>query len=63
MWVLSLGPKGPLEMGMIIHSSILAWKMPWTEDLAGYSPWGSKESDSTEHTRIHTQLFFQPNSI
>ena len=42
MWVLSLGPKGPLEMGMTIHSSILAWKMPWTEDLAGYSPWNHK---------------------
>ena len=42
MWVPSLGPKGPLEMGMAIRSSILAWEMPWAEDLAGYSPWSHK---------------------
>ena len=29
------------------HSSILAWTIPWTEDLVGYSPWGRKESDTT----------------
>ena len=46
MRVPSLGPKVPLEMGMAICSSILAWKMPWTEDLAGYSPW-SHERDMT----------------
>ena len=33
---------------MAIHSSILPWRIPWTEDLAGYSPWGRKESDTTE---------------
>ena len=32
---------------MATHSSILAWKIPC---LAGYSPWGHKESDTTEHT-------------
>ena len=30
------------------HSSILAWKIPWTEETAGYSPWGYKEADKTE---------------
>ena len=35
---------------MATHSSILAWRSPWTErSLAGYSPWGRKESDVTEH--------------
>ena len=34
---------------MATHSSILAWKTPWTEDLADYSTWGRKESDTTEH--------------
>ena len=29
-------------MEMAIHSNILAWKIPWTEDLAGYSPWGQQ---------------------
>ena len=30
---------------------ILAWKIPWTESLAGYSPWGRKESDTTKATK------------
>ena len=35
---------------MATHSSILAWKIPWTEEPGGdYSPWGHKESDVTEH--------------
>ena len=35
-----LGQEGPLEKEMATHSSILAWKIPWTEEhLAGYSPW------------------------
>ena len=31
-WVRSLGPEDPLEKEMAIHSSILAWRIPWTED-------------------------------
>ena len=58
-WVRSLGWEDPLEEGMATHSSILAWRIPWTEErsLAGYSPWGHKESDMTEqliHTHTHT---------
>ena len=34
----SLGPEDPLEEEMATHSSILAWEIPWTEDMAGYSP-------------------------
>ena len=44
-WVQSLGLEDPLEKGMATHSSILAWRIPWTE---GYSPWGQKELDMTE---------------
>ena len=40
--VRSLGWEDPWEKQMAIRSSILAWKIPWTE---GYSPWGHKESD------------------
>ena len=48
-WVRSLGWEDPLEKGMAIHSSILAWRIPWTEEPGGlYSPWGRKESDTTE---------------
>ena len=32
MWVQSLGQEDPLEEGMATHSSILAWKIPWTEE-------------------------------
>ena len=39
---------------MATHSSILAWRIPWTDEPAGYSPWGPKESDMTEHTHITT---------
>ena len=44
-----------LEEKMAIHSSILAWEIPWTEELGGYSPRGHKESDMTEHA--HTDCF------
>ena len=47
-WVRSLGWEDPLEKGMATHSSILVWRIPWTKDLVGYSPWGHKESDMTE---------------
>ena len=40
--VQSLGQEGPLEKGMATHSSILAWRIPWTEELAGYSQWGRR---------------------
>ena len=48
--VQSLGWEDPLEKEMATHSSILAWRIPWTEELVGYSPWGRKESDTTEAT-------------
>ena len=31
-WVQSLGQEDPLEKGMATHSSILAWRIPWTEE-------------------------------
>ena len=34
----SLGTEDPLEEGMEIHSSILAWRIPWRRSLVGYSP-------------------------
>ena len=46
--VCSLGRKDPLEKKTATHSSTLAWRIPWTESLAGYSPWGRKGSDMTE---------------
>ena len=37
-WVLSLGQKDPLEKEISIHSSIIAYKIPWTEEPSGLSP-------------------------
>ena len=50
MWVQSLGQEDPLEEGIAIHSSILAWKIPWTEESGGLQSMGHKESDTTEVT-------------
>ena len=46
-WVQSLGQEDPLEKEMAIHSSILAWKIPWTEEPGGLQSTGSQESDTT----------------
>ena len=48
--VQSLSQEDPLEEGIATHSSILAWRVPWTEDLMGYSPQDHKELDTTEAT-------------
>ena len=55
-WVCSLGWERHLEMGMATHSSILAWRIPWTEEPGGYSPWGHKESDLTERLTPFLQM-------
>ena len=47
-WVQSLGWEDPLEEAMATHSSILAWKIPWTEETIGLQSKGHKESDMTE---------------
>ena len=40
MQVQSLGRKDPMEEGMATHSSILAWRMPWTEEPGGLQSMG-----------------------
>ena len=47
-WVWSLGREDPLKKGMAAHSGILAWRVPMDRGVVGYSPWGHKESDTTE---------------
>ena len=47
--VQSQGREDPLEKDMAIHSSILAWRIPWTEEPGGlHSLWGRKELEMTE---------------
>ena len=41
-WVQSLGWKDPLEKGMATHSSILAWRIPWTEEPGALQSVGSQ---------------------
>ena len=45
-----LAQEDPLEEGMATHSSILAWRIPWTGARQATSPRGHKESDTTEDT-------------
>ena len=47
-WVQSLGWEDPPKKGKAAHSSILAWRIPWTI----YSPWGHKESGMTEQLSL-----------
>ena len=47
-WVRPLGQEDPLEKEMATHSSILAWRIPWTEEPGSHGLWGHKESDMTE---------------
>ena len=63
MWVRSLGGEDPLEKEMATHSSFLAWKIPWTEELEGCSPWGSKESDTTEQLTTTTYMEETPGKL
>ena len=46
-WVQFLGWKDPLEKEMAVHPSILAWKIPWTEEPGRLQSMGSQESDTT----------------
>ena len=50
-WIRSLGWEDPLEEGMATHSSILAWRIPWTEDTGGLQSIGS-QSQKTQ--RLNT---------
>ena len=45
--VRSLGQKDPLEKGMATQSSILAWRIPWTEELSGLQSMGSLAKSQT----------------
>ena len=47
-----LGWEDPLERGMATHSSILAWRIPQTEEPGGLQSWSRKESDMTEQLTL-----------
>ena len=51
-WVLSLAEEDPLEKGMATHSSILAWRIPWTEEPGRLQSMESQVSDTTEQLNL-----------
>ena len=53
-WARSLGQEDPLEKGMAIHSSILAWSIPGTEELFGLQSMGSQRVRHDRATNIFT---------
>ena len=56
IWVGSLDREEPPEKAMATHSSILAWRIPWMEELGGLQSTGGKESDTTEQQHFHLPL-------
>ena len=54
----SLGREDSLEKEMTIHSSSLAWEIPWTEEPGGLQSLGSQESDMTEHAHTHVNSYY-----
>ena len=59
MQVQSLGLENPLEEEMATHSSILAWKIPWTEKPGGLQSMGLQRTEHDlviEHTRMHFNI-------
>ena len=53
-WVRSLGREDALEKEMATHPSILAWRIPWTEEPGGLQSMGSQRDISNSHTHTHT---------
>ena len=61
MWetrVRSLGREDPLEKEMATHSSILAWRIPWTEEPGGLQSTGSHRVDTTERLHFHFHFHY-----
>ena len=52
-WVRFLGQEDPLEKGMVTHSSIFAWRTPWTEEPDGLRSMGSIKSHMTKRLSTH----------
>ena len=62
-WFRSLDQEGPLDKEMATHSSILAWKIPWTEKLSGQQSMGSQESDTTQQLNHHLSVQLREISL
>ena len=58
-WVQSLGQEDPLEKGMATHSSILSWRIPWTEEPGKLQSMGSQRVGHDWATNTHTHTKFK----
>ena len=59
IWIQFLGQEDPLEKEMEIHSSTLAWEIPWTEEPCRlYSPWSHKELGMTYRLSNNNVLMY-----
>ena len=63
MWVRSLGREDPLEKGMATHSSILAWRIPWTEMPGGLQSIGSQRVGHDWNALAHTHATLSEHSF
>ena len=64
-WVPSLGWEDPMEEGMATHSSILAWRIPWTEEPGGLQSTGSQRvgHDYDVNEGLSGKLFKDHSSV
>ena len=62
-WVRSLGWEDPLEKEMATHSSILPWRISWTEEPGGYSPWCCKRITRHLVTKQQEQLLLWEKQV
>ena len=61
--VLSLGQEDPLEKGMATHSSILAWRIPWTEEPGRLQSMGSQKSQTYINNIIYGKVVKRVTSM
>ena len=57
-WLQSLGQNNPLEEGMATHSSILAWRIPWTEEPGGLQSMWLQSWTGLNRFSMHAQLLY-----
>ena len=62
-WVQSLGQEDPQEKEMATHSSILAWRIPWTEEPGGLRSTGSQRVRHDRATSLHSDLQSDMNEV
>ena len=62
MWIQSLDQEDLLEEEMATHSSILAWKIPWTKEPGGVQSTGSQKSQTRLNDRNQTHPMYQAMS-